>query len=427
MSWGGSEFSGETADDSYFTASGVTFVASAGDSGAGVEWPAASPNVTGVGGTTLILNSAGGYGSETAWSNSGGGISVYETPQPVWQKGWFQSSWTPVNRGVPDVSYLANPNYGVYVVYDGQWYEFGGTSVGAPQWSALIALSNQGRTSGALSGIDDVIYSIANGGGHTSGGGYTIHPAYLHDITSGSDGSNPDDSAGPGYDLVTGLGTPIAGSLAPALRTGGAAPPPPAFALEVSPTSQTVALGGATSYTVTVSGSGGYDRTVNLSVSGLPTGVLGTFSPASVTGSGSATLTLQTTPIAPVGTHTLTLTGTDGSGATHSVNATLVIGNTMTVSLISYSLSEFGRSLYLSITLKVVNDLGNPVPGALVSITLDLNGSAYASGTELTGSNGEVTFWLYNPRSGTYNTIVTAVTATGLTWDGKYPPNSYTP
>jgi len=69
---------------------------------------------------------------------------------------------------------------GVYVVYDGAWYEFGGTSVGAPQWSALIALANQGRSSGNLSGVDDVIYSIANGGNHK------INPTYFHDVTSGA-------------------------------------------------------------------------------------------------------------------------------------------------------------------------------------------------------------------------------------------------
>jgi subtilase family serine protease len=427
MSWGGGEFAGETAEDSNFTAPGVTFVASAGDSGAGVEWPAASPNVTGVGGTSLILNSSGGYGSETAWADGGGGISVYETPQPVWQQGWFPSSWTPVNRGVPDVAYLADPNYGVYVVYKGQWYEFGGTSVGAPQWSALVALSNQGRTSGSLSGIGNLVYSIANGGGYSAGGGYSINSAYFHDITAGSDGGSPDDTAGSGYDLVTGVGSPLAGSLVPALRTGNAAPPPPAFALAVSPSSQTVPLGAATTYTVTVSASGGYDGTVNLSVSGLPTGVTETFSPPSITSSGSATLTIQTTSTAPVGTYTLTLTGTDGSGTTHSVNATLVIGNSMSVSLISYSLSELGRTYYLSITLKVVNDLGNPVSDASISITLNVNGSAYASGTAATGSNGEVVFTLANPSAVTYSAVVTAVKATGLTWNGEYPANSYTP
>ena len=67
------------------------------------------------------------------------------------------------------------------------------------------------------------------------------------------------------------------------------------------------------------------------------------------------------------------------------------------------------------------------MPNAEVSITLDVNGSAYASGTAATGSNGEVTFTLANPSTVTYSTIVTAVTASGLTWNGEYPANSYKP
>src|SRR5262249_42756728 len=98
MSWGGSEFQGETAYDSaqYFGKAGVTFVAASGDDGgvSGAEWPAVSPNVVGVGGTSLTLSSSGGYGSETAWSLTGsrrtgysgsaGGTSIYES-KPSYQ------------------------------------------------------------------------------------------------------------------------------------------------------------------------------------------------------------------------------------------------------------------------------------------------------------------------------------------------------
>jgi subtilase family serine protease len=426
MSWGSGEFSGETGDDSTFTAPGVTYVASAGDSGAGVEWPAASPNVLGVGGTTLMLNSTGGWSSETAWSDSGGGISAYETPQPTWQNDWFQSAWTPVHRGVPDVAYIANPNYGVYVVYAGSWYEFGGTSVGAPQWSALIALANQGRTN-ALSGVNEAIYSAANGGSTTSYGGYTINATYFHDITSGDDGSAQDNSAYVGYDLVTGVGSPLANNLVAGLSGSSVTPPTPNFALTVSPSSQSVAPGGDTSYTVTVSPSGGYDGTVDLSVSGLPSGAAESFTPASITQSGSATLAITTGTATPTGTYTLTIMGADSTGSpTHSATATLVVANvatTMTVSAISYSASG-RRDSDLNITLAIVNNLGSPVADASVSITLDFNGSAYASGTAATGSNGEVTFTLENARAGTYSTVVTSVKASGLTWNGQYPANS---
>ena len=90
MSWGSSEFSSESSYDSNFTTpaghTGVTFVASSGDSGGVVEWPAASPNVLSVGGTTLSLNSNDTWKSETGWSDSGGGVSRYE-PAPSYQSG----------------------------------------------------------------------------------------------------------------------------------------------------------------------------------------------------------------------------------------------------------------------------------------------------------------------------------------------------
>ncbi len=121
MSWGSSEFSGEASNDSHFTTpsghTGVTFVASSGDSGGVVEWPAASPNVLSVGGTTLTLNSNNTWASETAWSGSGGGVSRYEsTPS-------YQSGLGYAKHSTPDVAYDANPNTGVYV-YD--TYGYGG-------------------------------------------------------------------------------------------------------------------------------------------------------------------------------------------------------------------------------------------------------------------------------------------------------------
>src|SRR5262249_38299738 len=76
MSWGMDEFSKESSYDSYFTAPGITFIASSGDSGT-VEWPAASPNVLAVGGTSLKASSSGAYVSETGWTGAGGGLSAF--------------------------------------------------------------------------------------------------------------------------------------------------------------------------------------------------------------------------------------------------------------------------------------------------------------------------------------------------------------
>jgi subtilase family serine protease len=196
MSWGGSEFSGETSYDSYFTSShGAAFFASSGDNGTGVSWPAVSPNVVGVGGTTLNLNADKTLASETAWSGSGGGMSVYES-QPA-----FQAVYGPTNsnRSVPDVSYNADPASGVAVYdstyYQGQkgWYQVGGTSAGAPQWAAIKALG--GSTSNAK------LYQDAKLSNSSS---------FLRDITGGTNGAcGAICTAATGYDTVTGLGSPV--------------------------------------------------------------------------------------------------------------------------------------------------------------------------------------------------------------------------
>jgi hypothetical protein len=206
MSWGAGEFSGETAYDFHFNHTGVTYVASAGDSGSVTQWPAVSPYVVAVGGTSLSVDASGNYLGETAWSGSGGGVSGFE-PKPSYQSGVPQSG---THRTSPDVAYNADPNTG-FAVYDSYvggfgWGQYGGTSAGAPQWAGLLALVNQGRTTGPLSssGALNGIYGLL--GGSTS----------FHDVAGGSSGTH---SPGSGYDLVTGVGTPQANNLIPYLRT----------------------------------------------------------------------------------------------------------------------------------------------------------------------------------------------------------------
>jgi hypothetical protein len=223
-SWGSSEFSSETAYDSYFTHPGVTFVASSGDQGAPTSWPAVSPNVVAVGGTSLTTDSAGNYVSETGWSGSGGGISAYES-KPTYQNSVTQSS---TQRTNPDVAYNAASNSG-YAIYDtvpyyGQtgWFDVYGTSAGAPQWSALVAIADQGRqlannnTPNPLSGASQTLPAL-----------YNMAASDFHDITSGTSTGTPNYTAGPGYDLVTGRGTPYANLVVQALvsanSTGGVA------------------------------------------------------------------------------------------------------------------------------------------------------------------------------------------------------------
>jgi subtilase family serine protease len=214
MSWGGNETKGQLAYDAAFSAAGVTFVASSGDNGGQKEWPAMSPNVVAVGGTTLTTN-GGAYVSESGWSGSGGGTSTYEA-KPV-----YQSGLSPMMRSGPDVAYDADPGTG-FAVYDSYksaglvgWMEFGGTSCGAPQWAALIATADQQRAAAGKA----LLNSMSDGTNANYAqsilkavyGMYTAGTAYssgdFRDITTGSAGKN---NAVSGYDQVTGIGSPDA-------------------------------------------------------------------------------------------------------------------------------------------------------------------------------------------------------------------------
>jgi hypothetical protein len=217
MSWGSHEFAGETFYDAYFGTpvghlggsngrggpnlpGGITFVAAAGDQGTPGLWPALSPRVLGVGGTRLSITSAGGYVGEIAWSGSGGGVSTQET-RPAYQAAINGSS----QRDGPDVAYNGDPTSGVYVYSSmplygqpGSWWQVGGTSAGAPQWAALIAIADQGRAlqgKGSLDGPSQTLPAI-----------YNLPAADFHDITQGSNGL----PAHVGYDLATGRGSPVA-------------------------------------------------------------------------------------------------------------------------------------------------------------------------------------------------------------------------
>ena len=204
MSWTGSEWSGETVYDStYFTTSGTVFVAASGDSGSGAQYPAASPKVVAVGGTTLNLNANGTVSSETAWSGSSGGPSAYETV-PSYQTNFGLNL---SGRGIPDVAFIGDPNTGVNVYYKGGWYQVGGTSLSAPCWAAIIALVNQSRGTPLTDG-HQALYGLA-------GTQDSFNPRGCYrDITQGNDGLY---NAGPGFDLVTGLGVPIANKIIPVL------------------------------------------------------------------------------------------------------------------------------------------------------------------------------------------------------------------
>ena len=229
MSWGSSEFYGENYYDSLFTTPaghrGITFVASSGDSGAPGLWPAASPNVLAVGGTTLSVTGNGTYQGESGWSGSGGGYSSYES-----EPGFQRSAQTSGVRTIPDVAFDANPYTG-FSVYDtlavggrSGWFQVGGTSTGSPQWSALVAIADQGFLTTNRGGLTSAQVSL-----------YTLPASDFHDETSGSNGY----AAKAGYDLVTGRGSPVANQIVHDLIYGVTAPQTHVSSLTVITTTTT--------------------------------------------------------------------------------------------------------------------------------------------------------------------------------------------
>jgi subtilase family serine protease len=242
-------------------ASGVTVLASSGDGGSAntskspvknpttfpfptVEWPASDPLVTGVGGTYLCTDPVTGAGvdntdppvncqnqsnREIGWIDSGGGFS-HVFPKPDYQNNLPTGS-TPIEattRGVPDVGYQASSRTGV-LVYDtapgdaesglicpsgdpcsAGWYVVGGTSASAPQWAGLVAIADQIAGHG-LGLLNPTLYSLASGPNYGT---------YFYDVTTGNNQADPTVPGFPattGWDPVTGLGTPNAAALVPAL------------------------------------------------------------------------------------------------------------------------------------------------------------------------------------------------------------------
>lgn len=189
-SYGGGESSGETSTEtSFYRHPGIAVTASSGDSGFGVEFPAASQYVTAVGGTSLRRASNSRGWTETAWSGAGSGCSAFIT-KPSWQTDSGCS-----RRTVADVSAVADPSTGVSVFdsfHEPGWLVFGGTSVSSPIIASVYALAG-------------------NASSITFGSFPYSHTSSLFDVTSGSNGSCSPSylcTAGPGYDGPTGLGTP---------------------------------------------------------------------------------------------------------------------------------------------------------------------------------------------------------------------------
>jgi len=194
-SYGGPEFAQEKQFDSHFNHPGIAFTVSSGDSGYGVEYPAASPFVTAVGGTSLYLDGGGKYKNENAWSGAGSGCSQFEN-KPSWQTDTKCSG-----RTVADVSAVADPATGVAIYTTtspkGQkgWFTVGGTSLSAPLIAAVYALSGNIPKNQQANGLPYSLGSRSN----------------LHDVVGGSNGDCSPAYLCTGktkYDGPTGLGSP---------------------------------------------------------------------------------------------------------------------------------------------------------------------------------------------------------------------------
>ena len=200
MSWGFSEVKHQSS--SHFTTpaghTGITFVAASGDNGlaGGTNWPAVEPNVLAVGGTSLTVTTSGTYLDETAWYDSGGGLSRYNA-----EPGYQRLIQTTGKRSTPDVAFNGDPDTGVEVYETapgtglGSWQVVGGTSLGTPAWAAIIAIADQGCSlegKGSLDGATQTLPTLYN---LPATDFHTISPAVPRDAVSGAN-------------LATGLGSP---------------------------------------------------------------------------------------------------------------------------------------------------------------------------------------------------------------------------
>ena len=392
-SWGAREFLGENSYDSNFVQSGVSFFVSAGDSGLPAEWPAASPNVIAVGGTTLHF-SGGTFTGETGWSSGGGGCSAYETATAA------QSSFSQYgqagcggSRATPDVSLDADPNSGVSVYdstpYSGQsgWWTVGGTSASSPMWAAASA------DAGAL--VDSA---------YVYGSGITFR-----DITSGNNGA----PCLVGYDLCSGRGSWLYSTVSQ-----------PALSFTTAP--QTVTAGQPSSaMQVGLSAAQNSDASVTLtSTSGTGTFATNTSGPWTPTLSLTIPAGQMTSPgfyykDSAAGNPTLTASATGITSGSQTETVKPAGPSTMTVKVTAGSVTLRRLTYRVPLTVSATDtSSGAPLGGATVTLNVysgsTCTGIAAASGSGTTGTNGQAGFSFSTRQHGTWCAQAT-INASGYT------------
>ena len=357
-------------DDAFFeemAAQGQSVFAASGDWGEFDPYfdnfyPAEDAYVTAVGGTDLATSGGGAWSSETAWGRSGGGVSPDGIPMPAWQAGIATSSNGGSNtlRNVPDVA--AQADYVNYNCANGFCAgDYGGTSFSAPRWAAFMALVNQQAVSAGdptVGFVNPALYAIGEG---------TNYAASLHDITYGNNDARnnccgwPYYNAVPGYDLVTGWGSPAGQSLIDQLAPPAAA----SFALAASASVVKIEHGSSGKVNLSVTGKNGFTGSVTLQAAGLPDGVTATWGANPVT-SGTS-LTLSVAQSVNRGSYLITINGAAGDAtasttfvlevdapgfsiAPSPANLTLYPGTSNTASIQVTDYSGFNGTVNLAVT-----------------------------------------------------------------------------
>ncbi|MFF0416577.1 putative Ig domain-containing protein [Kitasatospora sp. NPDC004745] len=391
-SYGGSEDSTDpSSDSSYFNHPGVAITVSSGDSGYGVEYPAASQYVTAVGGTSLNRASTSRGWSEKVWgSTSGGngagsGCSAYD-PKPSWQKDTGCGK-----RTVADVSAVADPATGVavYQTYGGSgWNVYGGTSASSPIIAAVYALAGT-----PAAGTTPASYPYA-------------HTASLYDVTSGANGSCSPSylcTAGSGYDGPTGLGTPNGTAAFTNGGSGGGN-----TVTVTNPGNQSTSQGSAVSLQIhaTDSASG---QTLTYGASGLPAGLAINASTGLITGTPSS-----------AGNSTVTVTATDTTGAggstTFGWTVTGTGGGCTGTQLLGNPGFETGSASPWTATAGVVdNSSSQAAHGGSWKAWLNGYGSSHTDSLAQTvtvpaGCKATLSFWLHIDTAETGSTVYDKLT-----------------
>ncbi|MFJ9460717.1 putative Ig domain-containing protein [Kitasatospora sp. NPDC101447] len=375
-SYGGSEDSTDpTSDSSYFNHPGVAITVSSGDSGYGVEYPAASQYVTAVGGTSLNHASNTRGWSESVWGSSSGGdgagsgCSAYDA-KPSWQHDSGCGK-----RTVADVSAVADPATGVavYQTYGGSgWNVYGGTSASSPIIAAVYALAGA-----PASGTTPASYPYA-------------HTGSLFDVTSGANGSCSPSylcTAGAGYDGPTGLGTPNGTAAFTSGSTGGNT------VTVTNPGNQSTAQGSSASLQIHATDSA-TGQTLSYGASGLPAGLSINASTGLITGTATT-----------AGSSTVTVTATDGTGASGSTTFGWTVtgtggGCTGTQLLGNPGFETGSASPWTASSGVIDNSSGEPAHGGSWKAWLDGYGSTHTdtlsqSVTVPAGCRATLSFYLH--------------------------------